>query len=734
MPGCAGAYWVNLVLSSMTQTNGMSSGALFDTYDMKPLLGEAFEKTLEWMETQSKFGPENQFDKCISINMGDMNNGECVLTYNWGNSFTGHLEGDSVFKAGEGKFGVAMTPGSTHVLDRDTMKLVPCDEELCSTGGIYYDDIGWVNRAPYLAFGGWACAVNNYTTPEKKALATELCAFSSSQVESNKFFQKNASDPVDGADPFRESQLDINRWVENGYKANSVLEYFKSINGALGSENAVMDIRFPKSNEFYGRLDREMFDYLNRTSSNTIPESERESTREAITNRLEGEFTTMISDYNTKASTRSTLLQQYQKLRNVYYVEVNMNYLGNGLSYYGYAIGVLQLVLAVGFAVWTYAYRKNQVIRASQPFFLILLCVGVVTFSASIFPLSIDDEHFSVEACSRACMALPWLTSLGWSILFSALYAKLRRINLVVSNAMRFRSVKISEKDMMTSILILFSLNLILMILWNVLDPLVWKRKQLSPTESFGSCSVSDPDGITWKIFLALLGILNGGVLIVANVEAYKARKIDTEYGESVYIGLIMLFFLQIALVGVPLFFIVQGNKVARFFLSTSVVSIMSMTVLLLIFVPKVFVYFKRKKEGPNNDQSNVRINGLNVRRGTGLSFEEAERSINTQIMYEQMWKERITSLRTVLEEAGIDGGSYLREAKIIGDDSEILSIKTKKPECVIRQTSGAATSDISPAPSRKYFTVVSKETQAETEQAAREQNLVKNFLPEEIP
>ena len=72
------------------------------------------------MEIQSKFGPDNQLDKCISINIGDMNNGQCVLTYNWGNSFMDHLKGDSLFKAGEGKFGVAMTPGSTHVLDRET--------------------------------------------------------------------------------------------------------------------------------------------------------------------------------------------------------------------------------------------------------------------------------------------------------------------------------------------------------------------------------------------------------------------------------------------------------------------------------------------------------------------------------------------------------------------------------------------------------------------------------------
>lgn len=156
--GCAGAYWANLVLSSMTQRNGMSSGSLFDTSDMKPLLGEALVQALEWMEIQAKFGASDEFEGCVGVN--DMNDGTCVLSYNWGNNFMIHMNEGTVFEKGEGTLGVAMTPGSTHVLDRTTMKLVPCDEELCKSGGIFYDDIGWVNRSPYLAFGGWYVKVS----------------------------------------------------------------------------------------------------------------------------------------------------------------------------------------------------------------------------------------------------------------------------------------------------------------------------------------------------------------------------------------------------------------------------------------------------------------------------------------------------------------------------------------------------------------------------------------------
>jgi ABC-type glycerol-3-phosphate transport system substrate-binding protein len=54
--GCAGVYWANLILSSLTQTLGPGQGHLFDTRDMTPLTGVAMEQALKWMEDQVKYG------------------------------------------------------------------------------------------------------------------------------------------------------------------------------------------------------------------------------------------------------------------------------------------------------------------------------------------------------------------------------------------------------------------------------------------------------------------------------------------------------------------------------------------------------------------------------------------------------------------------------------------------------------------------------------------------------
>ena len=57
---CAGAYWANLLISSLTQAQGLYSGHLFDTEDMTPLAaGAVLEQVLRWLEEQVKYGPSD---------------------------------------------------------------------------------------------------------------------------------------------------------------------------------------------------------------------------------------------------------------------------------------------------------------------------------------------------------------------------------------------------------------------------------------------------------------------------------------------------------------------------------------------------------------------------------------------------------------------------------------------------------------------------------------------------
>lgn len=465
-------------------------------------------------------------------------------------------------------------------------------------------------------------------------------------------------------------------WVENGYDREEVEDYFGVINTALMSENAVTDIRFPTSSAIYAVLDEEVHAYLQGTVAGTIPESDRQQARKDICDRVTEKFQEIIYNYDSQASTRVSALEQYQKLLNVYTVQYNPNQLDSGIRAYGFAIASVTMVTAIGFAIWTYQYRTSPVVRASQPFFLILICSGVLVLASSIFPLAIDDGFASQEACDRACMAVPWLVAMGWSILFAALYAKVRRVNLVISNAMAFRSIKVSEKDVMLPFAVLFTSNLILLTVWTIFYPLSWVRIYTSPTDSYGTCQVQD-NSTSWKIIVSILGILNGAALIASNVEAYKARNVDTDYGESSYIGLIMGSFLQIVMVGIPLYFLVDDNPTAKFFVTSSMVFLMCMSVLLLLFIPK----WRNWRKKPTKESGNVVISGVSNNSRPRSAASELNSMVDpayADALYEEAWKTRVLNLESIMLEAGIDSESTracLRDARLLDSRNKPASV-----------------------------------------------------------
>lgn len=117
--------------------------------------------------------------------------------------------------------------------------------------------------------------------------------------------------------------------------------------------------------------------------------------------------------------------------------EEDYTYVVPALRALGIILFSLQLALTLACAAWTVYYRERRVVKASQPLFLCLVCFGTFVLSLSIIPLGIqgkyrsvkdnttgeltDEENPEVAGVDAACMALPWLFSIGFSIVFSAL-------------------------------------------------------------------------------------------------------------------------------------------------------------------------------------------------------------------------------------------------------------------------------------------------------------------------
>lgn len=263
-------------------------------------------------------------------------------------------------------------------------------------------------------------------------------------------------------------------------------------------------------------------------------------------------------------------------------------YIGSPLRITGFIMAGLLLVASVISAIWTVANRKAHVVKASQPIFLLLLCMGTLIMGFAIIPLGIDDELASTTLCSLACMSSPWFASVGFALVFAALFSKTWRVNRIMLNP-RVRRIKLTARDVMAPLLVILLLNFALLTAWTWVSPLKWEREE-SQKDEFGRNTTSrgfcTSDG--HLPFVIALAVVDVGALLLASYQSYQARAIATEFAETEYITRAIVCMLLVCFVGVPIMIIVSEDPKANYFAMASIIFVLCTAVLYFIFVPKV--------------------------------------------------------------------------------------------------------------------------------------------------
>lgn len=86
----------------------------------------------------------------------------------------------------------------------------------------------------------------------------------------------------------------------------------------------------------------------------------------------------------------------------------------------GLTIMSIVILTALGCIGWVYWYRRERIVRVSQPIFLVTICIGAIIMESAIIPYSLDDGVLEESGgcvgcecpkCDIACMSAPWLMS-----------------------------------------------------------------------------------------------------------------------------------------------------------------------------------------------------------------------------------------------------------------------------------------------------------------------------------
>jgi gamma-aminobutyric acid type B receptor len=279
------------------------------------------------------------------------------------------------------------------------------------------------------------------------------------------------------------------------------------------------------------------------------------------------------------------------------------------------------------FVSWTWTNRKSRVVAASQPEFLYLILAGTTIFSSSIITTSIDDERHTIASCNIACNLNVWLLSVGFTIIFAALYSKARRINIISKESSRLRRVTVMPKDVILPFFLLLMVNVVILITWMIHDPREYKRSVHPGTDDwnrefsfYGRCI-----SLHAEIYFSLILVVNMIALILALYETYKTRNLRTEFDESAYIGIVFIcirkfkkssfthvhhnfsisnnvicYTVQAAVIGIPVAAVTSDRPRVAIPVIQVVIFFTCMATLLFIFVPKILSHRKKKGERKN--------------------------------------------------------------------------------------------------------------------------------------
>jgi len=152
-------------------------------------------------------------------------------------------------------------------------------------------------------------------------------------------------------------------------------------------------------------------------------------------------------------------------------------------------------------------------------------------------------------------------------------------------------------QELLKPLLLLFGLNFIVLLVWNVTDPAKWVRDPieegnqntflqdavLGTEATYGHC-----DSANYRVFAGVLIGMNMIVSLVAIIQAYECRKISTEYDESLWISGAMGMLVQAWVIGFPVLRLVGDNPRVMFMVKVAIIFVSSMTALLMLFLPKM--------------------------------------------------------------------------------------------------------------------------------------------------
>jgi hypothetical protein len=249
--------------------------------------------------------------------------------------------------------------------------------------------------------------------------------------------------------------------------------------------------------------------------------------------------------------------------------------------------GFISLAVSTVCLAWVVKNYSLPIVKMSQRQFCVAICVGAVLLSSSIL-LRLGTQERTFTDCQ-----LPlWLFHVGFDLMFIPLFLKVNRTYQILQNK-ALKTKKITNKQLTQKIVLLISVDIILLLLWQITN--VYEPKDVY--ESIPGIGVETPTPARIcksddTVFALLVSCYKGVLMVAGCYYSYQAINVSDIFAEAKPImACLYLIGCQSVMVLLLTYGIEGISASGQLLIQSIAVSIGIISVLMGLFVPKKLKY-----------------------------------------------------------------------------------------------------------------------------------------------
>lgn len=245
-----------------------------------------------------------------------------------------------------------------------------------------------------------------------------------------------------------------------------------------------------------------------------------------------------------------------------------------------------------------YLKRTNSVVRKSSPLFSSFVVFGVIIFRASGYSLIGQPDH-------ENCVIRVWFLSFGFTIIFSALYVKLKRIDLIFNNT-DLKRINPSDQKLFKEFSGLLLTDIALLLIWSIVGGVGIKEDSYYEKGigdiTYDRCNIYG-GGVLLPILLFDIVLFLGSCYV-----SWKIRGITKGFQEQRFIMVLSYIVLTSGVILIPMMLFID-DPYAQNVITLVIVLVWSSTISFVFVIPKLL----DSKTGSSSNSGSVDISRANT-------------------------------------------------------------------------------------------------------------------------